>query len=93
MYGENLTVLDQFGPKFAHHLQRLQIVTANLAGYIAGPAHCALENCIHNFVCIIDLFEDKRLANGISAPRGVCVEIVISYAWTPVGKTMALYLV
>jgi len=74
-------------------LQRLEVKTAHFAGDVAGGAHRALKYRIHNLVGVFDFAQDKRLSDGISTSRRVGVEIVISDAWTPIGKPVALNLV
>jgi hypothetical protein len=90
---ETLTFFNQSELELTHHLQRLQVIAANLTTYVARPASQTGVDDVSNGVGIRALSFDKRATHRVSAAGGVTIEMMIGNAGTIFGKTPALHLV
>jgi hypothetical protein len=93
MLGQQLSVFNQTSAELVHHLQRFQVIAANLIGYITGAAETAFKNDVLYFLGVFALLIYKRKRHREPTARRVCIEIVIGYAGAALGEPAALYLV
>jgi hypothetical protein len=91
--GQQLAIFDQPGAELVHHLQRLQVITADFIGHVTGTAENAFKNDVLHFLGVFALFVQERKRHGEPAARRVRIEIVVGYAGAAFGEPAALYLV
>jgi hypothetical protein len=90
---KGLSILNKLCPPLPDHSQWFQVISAYLAGNIAGATSLTAISNINHLICILTLVTQKRPRNLIPASGRVAEKIMIGNARATTDESFTFYMV